>query len=189
MISSREYRIMRCFPERNSLIVEIRLLIEQLYGNNHVVLQKINFCLNKLIILANRTFENLIFFIMETKKKFQVEFPVHSSPKILFNYLSTPSGLQEWFADKVSARENQFIFQWEGSEQKAKMVHKREGQMIKFKWLEDPDDAYMEFEIITDELTNDTALLITDFSLPDDIEESKRLWDSQVHSLKHIIGS
>lgn len=126
---------------------------------------------------------------MDAKQKFQVEFPVHSSPKILFKYLSTASGLQEWFAEHVLVEDNHFIFQWEGSEQKAKMVHKREGQMIKFKWLDDPDEAYIEFEILTDELTNDTALLVTDFSLPDDIEESKRLWDSQVHNLKHIIGS
>jgi len=126
---------------------------------------------------------------MSKKQKYQVEFQMHSSPKILYNYLSTPSGLGEWFADDVSVNEGVYTFTWSGNEQKAKMVHKREGQLVKFKWLDDPDEAFFEFEILTDELTNDIALLITDFSPPDDLEESKRLWDTQIHELKHIIGS
>ncbi len=126
---------------------------------------------------------------MSKKQKFQVEFPVHSSPKILFNYLSTPSGLSEWFADDVRVNEGIYTFVWSGNEQDAKMVHKREGQLVKFKWMDDPDEAFIEFEILTDELTNDHALLITDFSTADDLEESRRLWETQIHDLKHIIGS
>lgn len=126
---------------------------------------------------------------MAKKQKFTVEFPMHSSPKILFGFLSTASGLEEWFADSVNIKDNVYTFKWEGSEQKAKMVHKREGQLVKFKWLDDPDDAFIEFEILTDELTSDVALLVTDFSIPEDIEENKRLWDTQVHNLRHIIGS
>src|SRR6185436_6804098 len=126
---------------------------------------------------------------MAKKQKYQVEFPMHSSPKILYNYLSNPSGLEEWFADNVSVKDGVYTFKWEGSESKAKMVHKRDGQMVKFKWLDDPDDAFIEFEILTDDLTSDVALLITDFALPEDKEESERLWDTQIHSLRQIIGS
>jgi hypothetical protein len=126
---------------------------------------------------------------MSKKQKYQVEFQMHSSPKILFNYLSTPSGLGEWFADDVTVNDGVYTFTWSGNEQKARMVHKREGQLVKFKWLDDAEGAFFEFEILTDELTNDIALMITDFSPAEDLEESKRLWETQIHELKHIIGS
>lgn len=123
------------------------------------------------------------------KQKFQREFEFRSSPKILYNYLSTASGLEEWFADKVIMKDGNFIFQWEGSEAKAKMVHKRENQLVRFKWLDESDESFIEFEVITDDLTNDIGLLVTDFAMPDEIDESERLWDSQIHNLKQIIGS
>lgn len=126
---------------------------------------------------------------MIKKQKYQIEFQMHSSPKILYNYLSTASGLGEWFADDVNVKDGIYIFKWSGSESKAKMVHKREGQMVKFKWLDDQDDGFFEFEILTDDLTSDVALLITDFALPEDKEESMRLWDTQIHALRQIIGS
>jgi hypothetical protein len=126
---------------------------------------------------------------MTKKQKFVVEFPMHSSPKILYNYLSNPSGLSEWFADDVSIKDGVYTFKWEGSESKAKMVHKRDGQMVKFKWMDDPDEAFFEFEILTDEMTSDVALMITDFAAPEDIEETNRLWDTQIHALRQIIGS
>ena len=50
---------------------------------------------------------------------------MHSSPKILYNYLSNPSALGEWFADDMSVKDGVYTFKWEGSESKAKMVHKR----------------------------------------------------------------
>ena len=80
--------------------------------------------------------------IMAKKQKYQVEFQMHSSPKILYNYLINPNGLDEWFADSVNVKDGIYTFKWEGSEAKAKMIHKRDGQMVKFKWLDDPDDAF-----------------------------------------------
>jgi uncharacterized protein YndB with AHSA1/START domain len=126
---------------------------------------------------------------MVKKQKFQIEFEMHCSPRILFNYLSTPSGLSEWFADDVTVKEGVYTFKWTGTESKAKVVHKRDHQMVRFKWLDDPDDSYFEFEILTDDLTSDVALMITDFSTPDDKEETERLWETQIHNLRQIIGS
>ena len=34
------------------------------------------------------------------KVKFEIEFPIHASPSMLYQLFSTPSGLEEWFADK-----------------------------------------------------------------------------------------
>ena len=126
--------------------------------------------------------------LMASKEKIQLEFELHCSPRILFNYLSTPSGLSEWFADDVTFKEGVFTFTWTGSESHAKIVHKRENQMVRFKWLDEGEDGYFEFEIITDDLTSDVALMITDFAEPGDQEEVYRLWDAQIHNLKQIIG-
>lgn len=123
------------------------------------------------------------------KQKFTVEFTMRSSPKILYGFLSTASGLEEWFADKVNIRENIYTFVWEGSEQRSKIVHKRENQLVRFKWIDDPEDTYMEFDIQTDDLTSDVALIVTDFAVPEDIEETRQLWDTQIHNLRQIIGS
>lgn len=125
------------------------------------------------------------------KNKYSLEFEIKSSPKILYNYLSNASGLEEWFADKVTMREGDFIFHWDGTEQRAKVVSKKENQLIRFKWLTEDkkDETYFQFEIQQDELTSDVALIITDFADDDEKEANELLWNSQVHNLMHIIGS
>jgi uncharacterized protein YndB with AHSA1/START domain len=127
---------------------------------------------------------------MDDKIKFQLEFVIQSSPQLLYQYLSTPSGLSEWFADNVNSRGEKFIFIWEGSEEIADLVSKKTDQYIRLRWEEEEDeDAFFEFKIITDDLTNDVSLLVTDFAEEDEVEESKQLWESQVNSLLHAIGS
>lgn len=127
----------------------------------------------------------------QKKVKFSLEFEIRSSPKILYNYLSTASGLEEWFADKVNIREGDFIFQWEGSEQRARIVSKKDNQMVRYKWVDDEikDDTFFQFEIIQDEITSDVALIVTDFATEDEKEEEILLWNSQIHNLMHHIGS
>ncbi len=126
---------------------------------------------------------------MAAKQKVKMEFQVRSSPKILFGFLSTPDGLSEWFADDVTVKDGVYTFHWEGDESRAKMTHRKENTMVRFKWLDVKDDSFIEFEIQTDDLTNDVALMVTDFIMPDEKEETHRLWESQVHSLRHLIGS
>ena len=125
------------------------------------------------------------------KIKYSLEFEIKSSPKILYNYLSNASGLEEWFADKVNIREGDFIFSWEGSEQRARIVSKKDNQMIRYKWIdgEKEDETFFQFEIVQDEITSDVALIVTDFSIPDEREEDVLLWNSQIHNLMHHIGS
>ncbi len=125
------------------------------------------------------------------KQKYQLEFEIKSSPKILFNYLSTASGLEEWFAEKVNMRDGEFIFLWEGSEARAKLVSRKDNQSVKYKWVTDDkkDETFFQFEIMTDEITSDVALIITDFSTDEEKDENIMLWNSQVHSLMHHIGS
>ena len=125
------------------------------------------------------------------KQNYTLEFEIKYSPKILYNYLSTASGLEEWFADKVNIREGDFIFHWEGSEQRARIINKKENQLVRYKWqTEDKkDETYFQFEIVQDEITSDVALIVTDFATDDEKEENALLWNSQIHNLMHHIGS
>jgi len=126
---------------------------------------------------------------MSDKIKFEVEFVIQSSPQLLFQYLATPSGLSEWFADNVNSRGEIFNFMWDGSEEEAKLLKKKSDEFIRFAWEESEDDAYFEMRIIVDEITSDVSLFITDFAEEDEVEEAKMLWENQVSSLKQVLGS
>jgi uncharacterized protein YndB with AHSA1/START domain len=127
---------------------------------------------------------------MSKKIKFEIEFPIHASPHMLYQYFGTPSGLSEWFADNVNSRGEMYTFIWDGSEEQAKVLQERPDEKIKFKWLEDGDEkTYFEFRIEVDEITKDVSLIITDFAEEDEIEESKMFWENQIDELKHTIGA
>lgn len=127
---------------------------------------------------------------MDDKVKYEMEFPIQVSPSLLYQYISTPSGLSEWYADNVNSRGVDFIFIWEGSEEQAKLLGKKNGERIKFRWEEDEGtDYYFELRIQVDEITKDVSLMVTDFAEEDEIDEGKMLWENMVSSLKHILGS
>ncbi|MBN2349732.1 MAG: SRPBCC domain-containing protein [Bacteroidales bacterium] len=123
------------------------------------------------------------------KKKIVLEYTINSSPKVLYPRLSTPGGLTEWFADDVNFRGKIFSFVWNGVEQKAEVIQKKENRYIRFRWLDEDDDrCYFEFRINVDELTGDAALVITDFVDDDEEEDATELWNSQISELSHILG-
>jgi len=127
---------------------------------------------------------------MSAKIKFEIEFPIHASPKMLYQYFGTPSGLSEWFADNVNSRGEVYTFIWDGSEEQAKVLQERPDEKIKFKWLEDEDDkSFFEFRIEVDEITKDVSLMVTDFAEEEEVEESKMFWENQIDELKHTIGA
>lgn len=122
------------------------------------------------------------------KQKIVLEYPINSSPKVLFTRLSTPGGLAEWFADDVNLKGNTFSFIWEGAEQKAELLQKKENKFIRFRWVDEEPDTFFEFRINIDELTKDVALVISDFIEDDEKEDAIELWNTQVAELKHTIG-
>jgi len=127
---------------------------------------------------------------MSTKIKFEIEFPIHASPHMLYQYFGTPSGLSEWFADNVNSRGEIYTFIWDGSEEQAKVLQERPDEKIKFKWLEDGEDkTFFEFRIEVDEITKDVSLIVTDFAEEDELEDSKMFWENQIEDLKHTIGA
>jgi uncharacterized protein YndB with AHSA1/START domain len=126
---------------------------------------------------------------MDDKIKFELEFVIQSSPQLLYQYLSTPSGLSEWFADNVNSRGEIFSFIWDGSEEQAKLIKRKSDEFVKFTWVDSEDDTFFELKIIVDEITQDVSLFITDFAEEDELEEAKMLWENQVSSLKQVLGS
>ena len=127
---------------------------------------------------------------MSTKVKYELEFPIQASPQLLYNYISTPSGLSEWFADNVNSRGELFTFIWDDSEEQAKLLTKKNSERIKFRWLEsEDDDCFFELRIQVDSITKDVSIIVTDFSDDDEVDESKMLWENQIASLKQILGS
>ena len=126
---------------------------------------------------------------MSDKIKYELEFPIHASPNMLYQYISSASSLSEWYADNVNSRGKIFSFFWDGVEEQAELISSKNNQFVKFKWLEEDDNYYFEIKIVVDELTKDVSLMVTDFSEEDEVEESKMLWESQIADLKQVLGS
>jgi len=123
------------------------------------------------------------------KEKFELEYVLNTSPKVLYSRLSSAGGLSEWFADDVRVNGKNYTFVWEGTEQDAEMVLKKDYKFVRYQWKDDEDPkSYFEFKIDIDDITGDLALYITDFADPDDIDDAKELWDTQIANLKHILG-
>lgn len=126
---------------------------------------------------------------MSSKVKFQLEFVVKASPTLLFNYISSPSGLEQWFSDNVKSRGEEFIFIWENAEETAKLLSKKTNQSVRFKWDEDEEEeTYFELRLQIDDLTQDLALIVIDFADEDEVDEAKLLWEAQLTKLHSIIG-
>jgi len=122
------------------------------------------------------------------KKKIELEYTFRSSTKILFNRLSTASGLSEWFADNVTIKGDVYIFVWEGIEQRARLLKSKDCEYIQLQW-EDEDEDYFEFRISEDDVTGESALILTDFVEADEEKDAIELWDAQINELKHVLGA
>lgn len=126
------------------------------------------------------------------KVKLQLEFAINCSPKVLFNRLSTASGLTEWFADDVNVKGKLYTFVWEGDNMVAEKKIQKENRLVRYEWIDDELDkseAYFEFLIHQDDLTNDVSLSIVDFAEEGEVDEITDLWNSQISKLKHQLGS
>ena len=124
-----------------------------------------------------------------SKTKSEFEYIINTSPIILFNCLTTASGLSEWFCDDVNLKDDNFTFFWDGSEETAVLKSIKKGESVKFQWEDDEgEDYYFEMTIKIDDLTKEVALIITDFSEQGEEDEAKLLWDNNISKLKQAIG-
>ena len=126
---------------------------------------------------------------MSKKQQFTLEYPLRCSPSILYEFLSTAAGLQEWFADKVDERDNVFSFSWNGTTDRAEVLESEQEKYIRFHWLHQPTDEYFEFRIEKSEVTNQTILVIRDFAEKGEVKDQSQLWAYQVKDLFHRLGN
>jgi len=125
---------------------------------------------------------------MSEKKIFQLEYTLKCSVPVLYNRISSPSGLSEWFSDDVNIKGDLYTFIWDGSEETAEIISKKENKSVRFHWVKQDKTTFFEFKIEKDELTRDLALIITDFIEDDEKEGAIELWNSQIDDLKRALG-
>jgi uncharacterized protein YndB with AHSA1/START domain len=128
---------------------------------------------------------------MSEKTSFEIEYLVRSSPKILFNFLGSATGLGDWFADAVVEKDNQYTFTWNGYSESARIVGIKDNEFVSFEWVDgEREGCTFEMRVKLDELTGGVALLVTDETEdPEEVDDLRRLWDAQVANLLKILGS
>ncbi|MBC7425918.1 MAG: SRPBCC domain-containing protein [Bacteroidia bacterium] len=126
---------------------------------------------------------------MSKRIKLELEFPLNSSPTILFNYLVSPSDLSQWFAENVRIQgRTHYTFVYEdGAEQEAELIKQVNNRVVRYKWKDSAEAEYLEMEIMEDELTGDVALKVTEFVDESEKAEISGLWQTEVDSLKQAI--
>lgn len=124
------------------------------------------------------------------KLKYELEYTLNCSPKVLFSRLSTPEGLCEWFADEVRTDGDVFTFSWSSSEARARLIALKENKLVRFEWIDadEPSSNYFEFRLNVEELSGSLALIITDFAEPEEKEDTIFLWDTQITDLRRLLG-
>jgi len=125
------------------------------------------------------------------RQKVHLEYPLNATSKsILWSAISTPSGLEGWFADRVENKDKEFIFYWGKSENRsAELLSQRPFSYIRFRWLDSEfEQEYVELKMNYSEITNDYVLEIIDFTFAGEEDDLQELWDSQVDTLRRTCG-
>ncbi|MGF1639175.1 MAG: START-like domain-containing protein [Cyclobacteriaceae bacterium] len=130
------------------------------------------------------------------KAKFTFEYEINASRKMLYPYLSSASGLAQWFADDVTVNEDKvFNFIYDDTDHYAKLTIQRLNNLVRFDFLKenglsetDIDADYIEFKLETNELTQTTFLKITEFADFESPEEQEEVWTHMLNTLKEIVG-
>ena len=76
------------------------------------------------------------------KEKIHLEYLLNATSKnILWAAISTPTGLEDWFADKVISDDKIVEFHWGKTEQrKAEITAIRSFSFIRFRWEDDENE-------------------------------------------------
>ena len=130
----------------------------------------------------------------QTKARFVAEFPVNASPKILFPYLATASGLTQWFCDDVRYVEGQRLnFIWDNENHYAEISGQRLNRAVRFVFLDEhrqpvSDATFLEFTLDASQVTDEVYLRVVDYSAFNDAGEQQEMWDGLVAKLREQVG-
>jgi START-like superfamily domain len=119
-----------------------------------------------------------------------IEYELKKTPlPILWDLISTPQGLSDWFANKVTQKETQFVFSWKDNTQTATLLASKVNSFVKFQWQDDYDtNYYFELKIVRQLLSKNVGLIVTDFAAENEVEDTTLLWDKEIEALKKKIG-
>lgn len=128
------------------------------------------------------------------KEKLYIEHELKSrSENIIWQLISTETGLQKWIADGVSELNGRMTFTWGQDwaihEQRTSIIVERvKNSHIRFHWDDEDDELYWEMRMAYSDLTNDYILQITDFAEPDDMDVLRSIWDHNFEALHRATG-
>lgn len=124
------------------------------------------------------------------KEKFHIEYIFEKVSFLsLWNHVTSPPGLSEWFAEKVEIDKDVYEFTWSGSSQIARVIDCSAHEFIRFRWEDEEDPAaYFEFRMRTTELTGSTVFEVTDFAVASEKADAIYLWETQIETLKRTLG-
>ena len=114
---------------------------------------------------------------------------------MLFPYLSTATGLCEWFADDVNINniDKTLIFLLDGEERVAVIDSIKKNRSVRFKFINEDEKPKeydsLEFKLEINELTQSVFVRVEEYTETDDLEESYQIWDNLLSQLKEIIGA
>ena len=129
------------------------------------------------------------------KQKFIGEYQINASRKMLFPYLSTATGLCQWFADDVNINniDKTLIFILDGDERIAVIDSIKNNRYVKFRFLNEDEkrkeNDTLEFRLEINELTQSVFVRVEEYTDTDDLEESYQIWENLLSQLKEIIGA
>ena len=125
---------------------------------------------------------------MADRVLYELEYVLKASPAIIYNLLSTASGLSQWFADHVNIQDKKYIFSWNDNPENAYLEESIKNELLRWKWEGANEDEYFEITIKKQEMSGDTLLTVKDFSDDDEVENQRLLWDSQIKDLATRTG-
>jgi uncharacterized protein YndB with AHSA1/START domain len=129
-----------------------------------------------------------------SKDQFVADYQLNASKKIVYAYLSTASGLQEWFADKVRIDEDKnYIFNFDREDHYAKLTIVKANLHVRWDFFEpkttkSTPESFIEFKLDEAELTQSLFLKVIDQSNFYEMNELDGIWDGLISKLKGIIG-
>ncbi len=141
-----------------------------------------------------------------SKLEYKAEYEIRAAVKMVYPFIATPQGLEEWFADKVEVLSDKFLcIHWNDEKHIAKIVSQRNNSMIRYEFVENieeeknkektrtkrkkKDNNFLELKLNYSELTDTTYLIIIDYSEMNDEEVLQELWDGLVETLREKLGA
>lgn len=127
--------------------------------------------------------------------EYQAEFELKTNEKVIYEFISTPGGLQQWMADDVKVFDSDFFeFTMDDESYRVKVVSKKINSFVRFEFIDLEDEQgempYLELRLEVNDLTQVLYLVVKDATtLVDSNEDCYDIWEALVGDLKDIIGA